>query len=683
MSSKQKAETMAVIKNQTMAGADPSGVQPFIRGKLLDVMVYKGHITQLSVDAIVNAANGRLAHGAGVARAIADAAGDDLLKEGNKYIREHGIIGVTGVADTTAGRLPCKMVLHAVGPAMYDYKDETQCLEDLCKTILRCLCEARNLNMSSVAIPSISSGIFGVPKPSCAEMYVRAVKSFDTMVTGGSLRQVHFVDVSDTMLQLIQNEFVNEWGKQLDDHFLRRDSKFIKQCLNDVSGRSSPAGQGTSPVHSSNSAGTSGYAAAETGGKINSSTSAAGGGIQVIVYKDDIFNIVSDAIVCWKNPTFSVGDQVVAQKIFDRAGEKYKKQLKEIKKKHTFLVFSGLVFSAYCENMNQKLVVHGVISRNGPNVSNLKKMIPEIIVEVDDKKLISVVIPVFRGLSDGVKGFTETLCTAVKDFSRKKPHSSLKQIYVVDIDQKIVDVVSGIVQKSGINNETQSQETHTLQDPLSQSSSSPYHSVGGADAADNCAICMDTITNPKKLTKCGHTFCKDCIDTQFQNYKPVCPNCGELYGMLTGNMPTGGKMAVSHSSTTLPGYGYCGHYCIIYSFLSGRQTKEHPEEGKWYSGITRTAYIPDTQEGRTVLAMLRVAWERRLTFTIGRSVTTGQEGVITWNDIHHKTNTYGGQNKFGYPDPGYLARVKAELADKGITEESIQDPKYKKLTGMF
>ncbi|XP_041369505.1 protein mono-ADP-ribosyltransferase PARP9-like [Gigantopelta aegis] len=158
MDSEQKTEVMAAIKKQTMVGADTTGVQPFISGKLFDVMVYKGNITQLSVDAIVNAANGRLAHGVGVARAIADAAGDDLLKEGNQYIREHGVISVTGVAVTTAGRLPCKKVIHAVGPAMYDYKDKTECLEDLCKTILRCLCEARNLNMSSVAIPSISSG---------------------------------------------------------------------------------------------------------------------------------------------------------------------------------------------------------------------------------------------------------------------------------------------------------------------------------------------------------------------------------------------------------------------------------------------------------------------------------------------------------------------------------------------
>ena len=159
LTSEQKNETKtSITQSQPVSGADTNGSDPLVRGTLLDVMVYKGNITKLSVDAIVNAANDQLAHGAGVARAIANAAGDELVKEGNRYVGDHGSIPVSGVVATTAGNLPCKKVLHAVGPAMYDYKDRKKCLEDLCKTIMRCLCEATKLNMTSVAIPSISSG---------------------------------------------------------------------------------------------------------------------------------------------------------------------------------------------------------------------------------------------------------------------------------------------------------------------------------------------------------------------------------------------------------------------------------------------------------------------------------------------------------------------------------------------
>lgn len=69
---------------------------------------------------------------------------------------------------------------------------------------------------------------------------------------------------------------------------------------------------------------------------------------------------------------------------------------------------------------------------------------------------------------------------------------------------------------------------------------------------------------------------------------------------------------------------------------------EHPEPGKWYKGINRSGYVPNNEKGRLVAKLLNVAFSRRLVFTIGRSRTTGQEGVITWNDIHHKTRPGGG-----------------------------------------
>ncbi|MBN2514524.1 MAG: macro domain-containing protein [Deltaproteobacteria bacterium] len=67
------------------------------------------------VDCIVNAANGMLAHGGGVAAAIAGAAGPRLVEEGNELIRKRGVISVGDAVVTTAGDLPFKGVIHAVG----------------------------------------------------------------------------------------------------------------------------------------------------------------------------------------------------------------------------------------------------------------------------------------------------------------------------------------------------------------------------------------------------------------------------------------------------------------------------------------------------------------------------------------------------------------------------------------
>ena len=67
--------------------------------------------------------------------------------------------------------------------------------------------------------------------------------------------------------------------------------------------------------------------------------------------------------------------------------------------------------------------------------------------------------------------------------------------------------------------------------------------------------------------------------------------------------------------------------------------------------------------------MLRVAWDRRLTFTIGTSVTSGMTDTVVWNEIHHKT-TIQNYSGHGYPDPTYLDRVMLELAAQGVTEDS-------------
>jgi deltex-like protein len=113
----------------------------------------------------------------------------------------------------------------------------------------------------------------------------------------------------------------------------------------------------------------------------------------------------------------------------------------------------------------------------------------------------------------------------------------------------------------------------------------------------------------------------------------------------------------------LNGYKDCEAIEINYSFNDGVQGANHPNPGAPYRGTHRTAYLPANKEGREVLRLLKRAFDAKLVFTIGRSNTTGQENVVIWNDVHHKTSTTG---QYGYPDPTYLKRVTEELAAKGI-----------------
>ena len=106
---------------------------------------------------------------------------------------------------------------------------------------------------------------------------------------------------------------------------------------------------------------------------------------------------------------------------------------------------------------------------------------------------------------------------------------------------------------------------------------------------------------------------------------------------------------------------------INYNFPSGFQNGIH------YTGTRRRCFLPNTKEGREILGLLKVAFERKLTFTIGTSVTTEIKNTTVWNGIHHKTNISGGATMFGYPDNTYFNRVKEELAAKGVSKENIKE----------
>nr|CAD7267159.1 unnamed protein product [Timema shepardi] len=148
-----------------------------------------------------------------------------------------------------------------------------------------------------------------------------------------------------------------------------------------------------------------------------------------------------------------------------------------------------------------------------------------------------------------------------------------------------------------------------------------------------------------------------------------CPVCKMIYGEKTGNQPPG-SMTWALLNHSLPGHPGSRTIQITYNIASGIQGPEHPSPGRPYYavGFPRVCYLPDTEKGRRVLKLLSTAFERRLVFTVGRSVTTGREDVVTWNEIHHKTEAGSSNSGHGYPDPGYLDNCLSELAAHGVID---------------
>ena len=132
--------------------------------------VVRGNLLEEPVDAIVNAANGALAHGGGVAGIISRAAGPALQEASDAMVRTHGFFATGSAVATAAGNLPFKGVIHAVGPRFGEGNEE----EKLFSALNASFQLARERGWESVAFPAVSAGIFAVPLEICARAYVRA-----------------------------------------------------------------------------------------------------------------------------------------------------------------------------------------------------------------------------------------------------------------------------------------------------------------------------------------------------------------------------------------------------------------------------------------------------------------------------------------------------------------------------
>ena len=132
----------------------------------------RGDLLKEPVDAIVNAANGHLAHGGGVAAIISRAAGPALQEESQKIVDQRGALPTGSAVATTAGKLPFKGVIHAVGPRFGEGEEERKLVQAL-TAAFAC---AEERGWTSVSFPAVSAGIFAVPLDICARAYIAAVR---------------------------------------------------------------------------------------------------------------------------------------------------------------------------------------------------------------------------------------------------------------------------------------------------------------------------------------------------------------------------------------------------------------------------------------------------------------------------------------------------------------------------
>jgi len=173
--------------------------------------LYHGDLTLEKVDAIVNAANEHLAHGGGLAAAIVRRGGRVIQQESDAWVKQNGLASHIRPALTGPGQLPCRAIIHAVGPVWRGGIQSED--DDLRAAYTAALKLAHAQHFAVIAFPSISTGIFGFPVARAATIALHAARDFCAAYPTSPVREIRFtlidqptVNVFKQAFQELQNE---------------------------------------------------------------------------------------------------------------------------------------------------------------------------------------------------------------------------------------------------------------------------------------------------------------------------------------------------------------------------------------------------------------------------------------------------------------------------------------------
>jgi O-acetyl-ADP-ribose deacetylase (regulator of RNase III) len=172
------------------------------------IQIVRGDIITEDVDAIVNAANEHLQHGGGLAWAIAKQGGETIQQESDAWIKYNGPVTHAHPAWTSGGLLPARYVIHAVGP-VWGSGDEDNKLSDAITGSLRV---ADGLKCLSIALPAISTGIFGFPKDRAAGITFSAIEKFFTDHSSSAIKTVKIVLFDKSSVDVFIKFWDSKWA---------------------------------------------------------------------------------------------------------------------------------------------------------------------------------------------------------------------------------------------------------------------------------------------------------------------------------------------------------------------------------------------------------------------------------------------------------------------------------------
>eukprot|EP00106_Octopus_bimaculoides_P018918 XP_014786360.1 PREDICTED: poly [ADP-ribose] polymerase 14-like [Octopus bimaculoides] len=209
-------ESESIISLNSDLGSETEEILNF-KYKNCEIVLREGDITTLDTDAIVNAANGRLEH---MRAAIVQKGGIGIQAESNEIMKQRRIELKPGeVVSTKAGKLKCKTIIHVVGPVWNNGRNHE--IFHLSRAVQNCLAFLEEKSYTSIAIPAISTGIFGIPIEEGTKCTVMAIKYHLDIHSNSKIKHICLIDVRKEVIRAFKHHLEKVFGisERRDDEF--------------------------------------------------------------------------------------------------------------------------------------------------------------------------------------------------------------------------------------------------------------------------------------------------------------------------------------------------------------------------------------------------------------------------------------------------------------------------------
>nr|XP_020635228.1 poly [ADP-ribose] polymerase 14-like isoform X1 [Pogona vitticeps] len=360
----------------------------------------KGDLTRFPADVVVNASNEELKHIGGLAEALSRAAGPELQAECNRLIKKHGSLKPGCAVITDAWKLPCKQIVHAVGPR-WDSSEKEKCAYLLKKVVKESLKWAETYNHNSIAIPAVSSGIFGFPVKECAHCIVTAVKeTLEEYSETGCLKQVYLVDVSEDTVQVFSD------------------------ALNEVFRGGLPRPESPAQSHPVTQP-------KETGEDFNVATTSEG--LKLILEKKSIQDAMTDVVVSSVGRDLKLGVGPLSKALLQKAGPALQAEFDQAVQGRGPQV--GLVIQTRGHNLASRIVLHATVPQwdggKGQAAKELKCIVKKCLEKTEELSFSSVSFPAIGtgGFSFPRSEVAKLMFEEVLQFSSRKNFKYLQEVH--------------------------------------------------------------------------------------------------------------------------------------------------------------------------------------------------------------------------------------------------------------